>query len=52
MTQMSTDEENKDPSSTADLTQIVIGAAMAVIIFRSSIRVLGEAIPQLRAGNA
>lgn len=31
---------------------IVIGAAMAVIIFRSSIRVLGDAIPQLRAGNA
>ncbi|MDV3258140.1 MAG: cation transporter [Sphingomonas sp.] len=31
---------------------IVIGAAMAAIIFRSSIRVLGEAIPQLKAGNA
>lgn len=31
---------------------ILIGAAMAVIIFRSSIRVLGEAIPQLKAGSA
>ncbi len=30
---------------------ILIGAAMAVIIFRSSIRVLGDAIPQLGAGS-
>lgn len=31
MTEMSTDEGNKDPSSNADLTQIVIGAAMKVL---------------------
>jgi GxxExxY protein len=31
MPQMSEDEENKDPSHNADLTQIVIGAAMKVL---------------------
>lgn len=31
---------------------ILIGAVMAVIIFRSSVRVLAEAIPQLKTGRA
>jgi Co/Zn/Cd efflux system component len=31
---------------------ILIGAGMAVVIFRSSVRVLNEAIPQLRTEGA